>query len=128
MKSIATSSSIMVFLVVGCDKPQPPPLAGGKPVEHWLKALQDRDSKVRKTAVTKLGNVGVADPLALPAVLGTLKDPDAGVRGEAILAVLKFGPLAREAVPTLTTLKDHDADPRVRTFATKALQKIQSEF
>jgi HEAT repeat protein len=126
MKSIAICGSIVVFLFIGCGQPKTM-LAGGKPVEHWLKALEDPDGKVRKAAVIKLGNVGTADEAAFPAILRALKDPDAGVRREAILAAVKFGPLGREAIPTLTHLKDHDDDPYIRATAIKALQKLQGE-
>ena len=102
-------------------------LAGGKPVEHWLQALQDPDAKVRKVAVTKLGNVGTADPAALPAILSALKDPDADVRGEVILALMKFGTLTQEEISALTEMKDRDADPHVRALAIKALEKLQSK-
>jgi HEAT repeat protein len=101
-------------------------LAGGRPVSHWLKGLQDRDAKVRKTAVIKLGNVGNADPAALPAVIGALKDPDAPVRCEAILALVRNAPLAREAIPVLTAMQQHDRSPQVRVYAAKALDKFQS--
>src|SRR5439155_16911918 len=81
-------------LLGGCGKEQPM-LAGGKPVSHWVQALQNPDPKVRKQAAFKLGNVGPADPTALPALIEALKDRDAGVRREAILALLKCGPAAR---------------------------------
>src|SRR5262249_6782654 len=118
---------LLVFacsLAPGCAQPQPT-FAGGKPIEHWLKALESRDPKTRKEAVRKLGNVGSADPAAFPAVLGALNDPDTGVRREAIIAMLKFGAQAREAVPVLTELKRQDKDSRVRECAEKALESIE---
>jgi HEAT repeat protein len=47
----------------------------------------------------ELGNIGPGDPAALPALTGALKDADAGVRCEAVLALLKYGPGAKEAIP-----------------------------
>jgi hypothetical protein len=47
------------------------------------------------------------------------------VRSEAILALVKFGPTALEAVPILTELREHDRDRKVRTYANKALEKLQ---
>jgi HEAT repeat protein len=116
----------LLVVLGGCGAPPRPTLSGGKPVSHWAKALQGSpDPKARKEAAFKLGNVGPTDPAALPALLGALKDPDAAVRSEAILALVKFGPAALEAVPALTELRDRDDDPKVRTYAAKALAKLQ---
>jgi HEAT repeat protein len=121
--------SILIVLVAaalsGCDRARPT-LAGGKPVSHWIQALQDSDPKVRKTAVFKLGNVGSTDPAALPGVTSALRDRDAKVRVEAILALMKFGPAAREAIPELTALRQ-DRDAQVRTHADKALARLAEE-
>jgi HEAT repeat protein len=108
----------------GCGKRQPM-LAGGKPVGAWVQALQDPDARVRKQAAFKLGNVGPADPAALPALIGALKDPHAAVRREAILAVLKCGPAARDAGPVLLELQRNDRDAQVRGYAAQALDKLQ---
>src|SRR5689334_10868552 len=98
----------LALMVTGCGH-APPTLAGGKPVSYWVEELKNPDPKLRKTAVAKLGNVGSTDPAAFPAVCEALKDSDAAVRREAILALVKFGAAAREAIPTLTGLQ-HDPD------------------
>jgi HEAT repeat protein len=113
-------------LVSGCGR-SAPTHAGGKPVSHWVEALRSPDAKLRKEAAFKLGNVGAADLAAFPALVGALKDRDAAVRREAILAMLKFGPAAREAVPNLTELREHDRDPKVRSYAAKAVETLQRE-
>jgi HEAT repeat protein len=113
----------LAILASGCGQTQPT-MVGGKPVSQWLKALQEPDAKVRKTAVVKLGNVGTADPAALPAVIGALKDPDAAVRCEAILALVKCGPAAAEAIPALTDLQQRDPNAQVRHYAAKAIEKL----
>ena len=117
---------ILVVLLGGCSKAEPT-LAGGKPVGHWVQALQSPDARLRKQAAFKLGNVGPADPTALPALIGALKDRDAGVRREAILAVLKCGPTARDAIPALTDIQKNASDAQTRTHATKALEKLQGD-
>jgi HEAT repeat protein len=114
----------LALLLGGCGKAAPTQ-AGGKPVSFWVQALQQPNAKLRKTAVFKLGNVGPADPAALPAVLGALRDPDPIVRCEAILAVMKFGSAAKEAVPLLTDIRQHDPHAKARDYATKALDKIE---
>lgn len=116
--------AVVAIALGGCSKAGPT-LAGGKPVDHWVKALNDPDPRVRKTAVTKLGNVGPTDPAALPALLGALKDQDAGVRCETILALLKFGPDAKSSIPALTEIRRDDPDAKVREYAGKALTKLE---
>lgn len=115
-----------LFFLTGCTGASGPTLAGGKPVQHWLDAVHSSIAKVRKEAVSKLGNVGQADPAAFPAVLQALRDTDPAVRREAIVALLKFGRQADNAVPELTELSIHDPDPTVRTYAKKALAKLQT--
>jgi HEAT repeat protein len=117
---------VLATLAGGCGR-APASLAGGKPVRHWIEALHDPDRKTRKLAAFKLGNVGTADPSALPALVGALQDRDAAVRGEVILALVKFGPLAQEAVPALTEVRRHDRNSQVRAYAGRALEKIQTE-
>jgi HEAT repeat protein len=114
----------LLALAMGCS-PAAPTLAGGKPVSHWLAALHAPDAKEREEAARKLGNVGSADAAACPALVEALSDPDARVRGAAILGLLECGTAAKTAVPTLQKLKEHDPDAGVRNYAGQALEKIQ---
>ena len=116
---------VLALAATGCGKPRPT-LAGGKPIEDWVKALQHPDAKMRKIAAMKLGNVGSTDPAALPALLGALKDRDAGVRCDVILALVKFGPDAKDAVPAIDHVRKNDPNAKVRDYAAKALEKIDS--
>jgi HEAT repeat protein len=100
-------------------------MTGGKPVSYWVQALQGPDPSLRKKAVFKLGNVGPTDAVVCPALLGALKDADAAVRCETILALLKCGPSARNAIPTLTEMQQQDSDARVRSYAGRALETLQ---
>ena len=79
---------------------------------------------VRRQAVLKLGNVGDADPAAAEALAGALRDPDALVRHDAVLGVLKLAKPAESIVATLETMARGDADARVREVAAKALAKL----
>ena len=99
-------------------------LAGGKPVDQWVAALNDPDAKTRKTAALKLGNVGTADPHALPALIAALDDRDAKVRTEVVLALVKFGHEAREAVPKLERIRRNDPNLKVRDYAGKLIEKL----
>ena len=125
-KFLLTALALLAALPAGCGKARPT-LAGGKPVSHWVRALADPDAKVRKRAVTKLGNVGPSDPAALPALVRALRDRDPGVRREAVVAVLKCGPAAKEAVPVLAELARRDPDPQVRDRAAQALARLGQE-
>jgi HEAT repeat protein len=111
---------LLAVLLSGCSNAQPT-----RPVGHWVGALQDPDPRLRKQAAFNLGNIGPADPTVFPALLGALRDRDAKVRCEAIVALLKFGSDAKEAIPALTTVQQQDRDARVRSYAAKALEKLQ---
>jgi HEAT repeat protein len=117
-------AAVLAAGLLGCRQAPPPPLAGGKPVRHWVEELKSPRAPARKKAVRKLGNVGPADPAVWPALHGALQDPDPGVRREAILALLKFGPEARKAAPTLRERRQGDPDPQVRAWAARALEKL----
>ena len=73
-----------VLLLGGCRK-DPVILAHGKPIAHWVQALQDPNPRSRKKAADVLGNVGAVDPAVVPALARALKDRDAGVRRAAQL-------------------------------------------
>ena len=108
------------LLIGGCGK-APPKLA----VHKWADALRDPESRVRKKAAFKLGNIGRTDPTAVPALIDALKDADAGVRCETILSLVKIGPQAKTAIPQLSEVEQHDNEESVRTYATKALAKLR---
>src|SRR5579871_3384331 len=97
-------ATLLLGAVGGCGR-TPPTLAGGKPVNYWLEAVRGPDARQRKTAVFKLGNVGPGEAAVVPALLGALRDRDAGVRREAIVALMKCGADARDAVPVLADLR-----------------------
>jgi len=127
-KSLVPGLVVCLAVVVsGCGQAQPT-MAGGKPVSYWLQALHDSEARQRKKAVCKLGNVGPANPATFPALITALKDPDGGVRCEAILALSKLGAGAGEAIPALTQVKLHDRNRQVRSYAAKLLEKLQRDL
>lgn len=115
---------LLILGLGGCGK-SPPILAGGKPVQYWLDSLHSSDAQLRKKAVFKLGNVGPADARALPALTAALGDRDGSVRAEAILALVKFGPAAREARTMLADMQQRDPDAQVRSYAAKAVDRLR---
>jgi HEAT repeat protein len=121
MKAVIAIAAISVGMA-GCTKA--PALSGGKPAEYWIKAARAPDAATRKTAVCKLGNAGAPDAEAWAALSGALRDKNAGVRREAILALMKCGRRAEEVVPILRELQQRDPDTQVRGDAGKAVQKL----
>jgi HEAT repeat protein len=110
----------------GCGAGDPPLVARGKPVAHWLQQLKNPSAKARKQAAFCLGLVGSKDAAAIPALTAALKDNDAEVRRSAVLALLNIGPSAMSAVSALERAKS-DSDPAVRTDAAKAIRRIQRD-
>jgi HEAT repeat protein len=92
-----------------------------------LEELRGPDPKARKKAVVALAHAAPAAPEALAAVIQCVQDHDAAVRREAVLGLLNLGPAAREAVPALTEAARADADQTVRSYAAKALARIQGD-
>jgi HEAT repeat protein len=111
--------AVLLISFVGCGKAPPTTR-----VTHWLDALHAPDAKLRKKAAFTLGNLGTTDPAVVPALITALKDRDAAVRCEAILALLKCGPSAREAIPVLADLQRRDPSDRVRHYAANAIDKL----
>src|SRR5689334_20263451 len=105
--------ALMLTALLGCSTATPPDTAAR--VSHWIDTLRVPDAKQRKEAAFKLGNLGQTEPVTVvPALIGALSDTDATVRSEAILALVKCGPEAKEAMVVLTKLQKKDPDARVR--------------
>src|SRR5262249_17918136 len=90
----------LAFSLAGCAR-KGPVVSHGQPVDPWVAQLKSPDAKARKKAVVALGHAGPADPAAVPALAGAVKDADPAVRAQAILAILNIGPQAKEALPAL---------------------------
>jgi HEAT repeat protein len=80
-------------------------------------ALDDESNMVRFGARRALVTMG---PEAIPALIRGLKDPKQRVRYHSILALLQFGPKAKDAIPALTAALS-DKDIFVRSAAADAL-------
>jgi|SRR5579884_370491 len=117
MRSVLVA--ILFISLIGCGKAPPTTR-----VNHWVETLRAPDAKLRKKAVFTLGNLGTADPAVLPALRRALTDADAAIRCEAILALIKCGPEATQAVPELTDLRQRDPNAQVRHYAARAVEKL----
>lgn len=116
---------VLALGLAGCARKTGPVTAAGRPAAEWAADLGSADAAVRKKAARELGHIGAADKAAVPALVGALKDKDAGVREAAVLALLAIGRPAAEAAPALTELRDRDPVPKVRQEAGKAVERIQ---
>lgn len=74
-----------------------------------------------ETAADALARIG--EP-ALRPLIETLRDPNPQARLNAVRALSKMGPAAREAVPDLARLLRSDPDEQVRQNAARALGQI----
>jgi HEAT repeat protein len=110
---------LLLLLLYGCGRVPPTTR-----VSYWVEAVRAPDARLRKKAAFILGNLGTTDPEAASALRKALTDADATVRSEAILALLKCGPAAAEAVPTLMDMRQRDPNPQVRRYAAKAVEKL----
>ena len=119
---------LAAVLAAGCGNSPSVPTAkyfSGQPVEHWLGEIKTGDAKARKRAADVLGNVGPTDPAALPALIASLADKDAGVRAAALLGLSKNGPAAADALPRVRVLANSDPSPLVRRYAQLAAEQLQ---
>jgi HEAT repeat protein len=123
MRYRVTSTGLVALAIIffGCGQ-TPAPLAGAK----WAAALRDSNAKVRKKAAFTLGNIGACDTSVLSALLLALEDADAGVRCQAILALLKCGPAGRQGISALDKLKQKDPEIKVRQFAARAIEQLSA--
>jgi HEAT repeat protein len=110
----------MLISLSGCGRAQPRMAA-----DKWVETLHSPDHKERRKAAFTLGNIGPSDAAVLPALIEALKDGDPCVRCEAILALLKCGSAAKESIPELAELKSRDKDAKVRSYAVRALEKLE---
>ena len=60
------------------------PCREGRPLSYWIRALESRSSRVRKDAVTRIGEIGVPARQAIPALLRMTRQDHIGLRSWAI--------------------------------------------
>ena len=80
---------VPALLVAGC---QSDPDVGGKRASQWRQELTAPQTEVRRTAVAELARMGPTAKVLLPEITASLRDGDAGVRGQAVFA-LEHGPV-----------------------------------
>ncbi|MFT3883139.1 MAG: HEAT repeat domain-containing protein [Gemmatales bacterium] len=120
---------LLAVAIAGCGQSVPVPsdlVFSGQKVQHWTTLAKSKQVKERKHAIEVLGNVGIAHPDAIPALIVALRDTDATIRLAAVLGLSKIGPPAGNALPALeASLKD--SDKRVAEQAKLAIKRIKGE-
>ncbi|MGI8503683.1 MAG: HEAT repeat domain-containing protein [Hassallia sp.] len=106
---------------------------GLKAVPDLVKALQNKNPKVRTNAASALGSIGKEAASAVPALTEALKnDKEAQVRTSAASALGSIGEKAASAVPALAeALKDNDVSryaSEVRYGAISGLKGIAESY
>ncbi len=100
-----SNDAIRVFLVAGTD---PTPLISYTAMMIIQEVLPSQIS-----------------PEAVPTLIEAMRDANPITRQLAIRSLAPLGPAAKEAVPTLHELADHDPEPEVRNIANEALTLIE---
>jgi HEAT repeat protein len=100
-KGLFLSCSFLLLLATStcrADDSKDEPRYKGKPLSTWLKALEDKDEKVRVEAVIAMESFGPRAKAAIPRLIPMLKDAEENIALWAGYALRKIG---KEAVPAL---------------------------
>ncbi len=116
--------------IVGFTGAQGPSFLG-RPIEAWLRELDEAAPSKRRNAAFALGQIGKAAAHTAPQLIRALKDSDASVRNAAAFALGDIGrvhPLlpddVQDATQPLMELLQRDSDERVRRSAAYALGSL----
>lgn len=87
--------------------------------------LKHPEENIRMTALSSLGNAGLAAKPAIPRMTAALGDVNPQVRAMAASSLGRLGPLAAAQVAALKSLAE-DEDPEVRGAAALAIRQIEA--
>ncbi len=87
--------------------------------------LKHPEENIRMTALSSLGNAGLAAKPAIPRMTAALGDVNPQVRTMAASSLGRLGPLAAAQVAALKSLAE-DEDPEVRGAAALAIRQIEA--
>jgi HEAT repeat protein len=85
-----------------------------------------KNEEDRTTVFTALRAIDSAEPEAIPILIAKLKSDSPFIQSFAADFLGKLGPAAKDALPELATLLDHENN-RVRDSAQAAIKKIKGE-
>lgn len=83
------------------------PSHDGKPLSHWLKALNEGNAASRAKAAESLGKIGPAARDAVPDLVRAVRDADEELREQAVIALGEIGD-HRASAALLPLLRDAD--------------------
>ena len=83
----------------------------------------ETDSEFRREVIVTLGFLGDRSTETVQALASALKDPNAELRQQTVLALSRFGGAAKLASAELTRVFKEDVDKTVRTYAVHALSQ-----
>lgn len=112
-------------LVVHAQQPVEPTV-NGKPLRHWLTALNAKDVSRRIEAAEALAQFGSAAKPAVPGLIQAMSDPEEWVRRQAVFALQTLGSDAQPAIPALRKALE-DPSSRVRLLAAQTLSRLDQE-
>jgi HEAT repeat protein len=129
MKSMGISTLCGVALGLVAADPAALPASGqsflNKPLSIWLAELGSKDARTRRNAAYALGKTGPGVFSAVPHLVKSLKDADAGVREAATCALGEVGYLSpHQTIPVLIELLANDPSAAVRRNAAMALGNL----
>lgn len=87
-----------------------------------LGSLKDTEERVRREAVSALGDIGFASPEVVKGLCSALRDKESSVRSEAVQALEELGGKAKTAVPDL--IETMRTDKNLRYLARTAIEEI----
>jgi hypothetical protein len=98
---------------------------GGSAVPALIRALGDRDKRVRVRAVAALGELGPEAIVAAPALVGCLTDEDPAVRREAIGALLALKAVDEQTLSLLAGIRNKGKGRHDIARAARALKFLR---
>jgi hypothetical protein len=97
------------------------PCREGRPLSYWIRALESRSSRVRKDAVTRIGEIGVPARQAIPALLRMTRQDHIGLRSWAINQGL-----GHMGIAGVSAVRPFLRQPELRTVAVVTLGEMGS--
>jgi HEAT repeat protein len=121
-----TSGFVCVALfLAGCGGAEKGPTKlSGKTLDDWRQQLRSTVTKTRFEAVRSLGKIGAIEE-AIPALVAeSLKDKEASVRLEALVALEKMKEAAKPFLSQIKSLQN-DVDAKVKQKAVEVAKVVE---
>jgi RNA polymerase sigma factor (sigma-70 family) len=97
-----------------------------QPLSKLIDILNNKDERIRRTAISLIGKIGPPAGSAVTALVITLSTGDSQIREDCVNALGQIGPDAASVLPILRALATKDSSQDVRDAAKEAIDKIES--